>query len=54
MIESEITNLFITREIFAQERYIFAQGRSIFPQSMFIQPENFQLPIPKDGGNEDD
>lgn len=54
MIEPDIMYPFITREIFAWERYIFARGRSVFPQSMFIQPENPQLPIPQSEEEEDD
>lgn len=36
MIEPEITNPFITREVYAEERYVIPHTREVFPSPQFI------------------
>lgn len=55
IIEADITDPFVEREVFAVEQNVFAQPRHVFPQSMFlIALEAQDIPIPEPMGEEDD
>jgi len=55
VIEVEINDLFMGREIFTEEQNVFAQTRYVFPQSMFLLAVEAQnLPAPEPMGEEDD